>query len=148
MYRFSKEEGKTFIGFDEDAEKLLLNYQWPGNVRQLENIVHSIIIMNNGPEITEEVLGKALGLDQQAAHEIVSRASDLEIGNIVTVTEPNTANQQNDDSIMPLNQVERSAIENAILKSGGNVTKAASLLEVNPSTLYRKIQGWEKLSGE
>ncbi|WP_196302578.1 helix-turn-helix domain-containing protein, partial [Pseudoalteromonas luteoviolacea] len=46
-------------------------------------------------------------------------------------------------NIVPLSEVERIAIEQALLVCEDNVVKAASLLEVSPSTLYRKIQKWE-----
>jgi DNA-binding NtrC family response regulator len=48
--------------------------------------------------------------------------------------------------IRPLNQVEREAIERAIEICGGNIVRAAAMLEVSPSTIYRKRVAWESLS--
>ena len=46
--------------------------------------------------------------------------------------------------IRPLWRIEREAIEEAIERCGGNIPRAAVFLEVSPSTLYRKLQSWEK----
>jgi DNA-binding NtrC family response regulator len=59
------------------------------------------------------------------------------VGNDSTMTTAITA------AIVPLSEVERNAIEQALSYCNGNVVKAALLLAVSPSTLYRKIQSWE-----
>ena len=46
--------------------------------------------------------------------------------------------------IMPLWRVEKNAIEQAIENCNGNIPKAAVLLEINPSTIYRKLQSWKE----
>jgi two-component system repressor protein LuxO len=65
------------------------------------------------------------------------------IQNIASLPEE-TARQTTDTPVRPLAVVERETIENAIEKCDGNVPRAAALLEVSPSTIYRKKQAWEK----
>ena len=48
--------------------------------------------------------------------------------------------------VRPLWQVEKEAIEQAIASCDGNIPKAAALLEISPSTIYRKKQSWEEAS--
>src|SRR5208283_1892689 len=58
---FSREDGKSFTGFSRSAEDILLAYPWPGNVRQLQNVVRSIVVLNDGLEVTAEMLPKSIG---------------------------------------------------------------------------------------
>ncbi|TDF39637.1 sigma-54-dependent Fis family transcriptional regulator [Alteromonadaceae bacterium M269] len=141
---FSDLEKKVFVGLSSDAEKLVNHYDWPGNVRQLENTIHSAIVMSEGPLLTEKDLGRQLQLADKELYEYINK-SNLSFmpqapvngqENDITVT-------SNDNGIRPLAEVERIAIEHAIAACEDNVAKAAGLLEVSPSTLYRKIQQWQ-----
>ncbi len=51
---FSREDGKSFTGFSRSTEEILLAYPWPGNVRQLQNVVRSIVVLNDGLEVTAD----------------------------------------------------------------------------------------------
>ncbi len=51
LAKFSREERKTFRGFSAEAEAILRSYQWPGNVRQLLNVVRNVVVLNEGEEI-------------------------------------------------------------------------------------------------
>jgi DNA-binding NtrC family response regulator len=48
MRRFCRKTGKKIEGFSEDALEMLVNYRWPGNVRQLKNVVERLVIMTDG----------------------------------------------------------------------------------------------------
>ncbi len=135
LEKFSKELNQDVVSFDETAEQVILAYSWPGNVRQLENVIHSACIMHQGKMITSELLkpslinlgdGANIGMNSPSMPIISSHSAHC-----------------NDENICPLHQTERYAIEDAIDKCDGCVTKAAVLLEVNPSTLYRKIKSWQ-----
>ncbi|KZN37490.1 hypothetical protein N474_04440 [Pseudoalteromonas luteoviolacea CPMOR-2] len=144
LNKYSELENKLFVGFSKRAEQLILNYGWPGNVRQLENLIHSAVVMSDGPMVSEETLMQQLHLkpdeslfipkEKQQSTPAVQRA-------IVSNTE--SVDQSTGMNIIPLSEVERFAIEQALQVCDDNVVKAAGLLEVSPSTLYRKIQKWE-----
>jgi len=51
LAKFSKEEGRTFRDFGADAAKIIRDYQWPGNVRQLLNVVRNVVVLNDGEEV-------------------------------------------------------------------------------------------------
>jgi DNA-binding NtrC family response regulator len=128
---FSREEGKEFVGFSADAEARLRAYAWPGNVRQLQNVVRNIVVLHQGLVVTPDMLPPPLSVSA---------------GPSLAVAEP--AGQKNGDkldvaAILPLWAVEKEAIERAIAFCGGNIPKAAALLEVSPSTLYRKRLSWQ-----
>ncbi len=51
LQRFSQEEGRDFKCFSPDVEDLFSRYSWPGNIRQLQNIIRNIVVLNNGPAV-------------------------------------------------------------------------------------------------
>ena len=146
LTRFSEEEEKIFVGFSADAEMLLSQYHWPGNVRQLRNLIHSAVIMSEGPIITSDDLGRQLKLDRTSINR-------LSVSGAIQASKPSTAEDTGSGlapvsdtafSIEPLATTERKAIEQAIRHFEDNVVQAANALEVSPSTLYRKMQSWQK----
>ena len=56
MQKFAEEEQKYFHGFSAEAKKALLCYDWPGNVRQLKNTIHNLVVLNKGKVITAKML--------------------------------------------------------------------------------------------
>ncbi|GIL41014.1 sigma-54-dependent transcriptional regulator [Roseiterribacter gracilis] len=129
LAEYTREEKKRFVGFDPDIERLLLQYDWPGNVRQVQNVIRNIVVLHDGAVVSAEMLPEPLkGL--------------LSPSNATT---PNTGWRQpmRPEIIRPLAEIEREMIERAINACGGSIPKAAELLAVAPSTIYRKKQVWE-----
>lgn len=138
LVKYNQQQQKNFSSFSRDARNFITSYPWPGNVRQLENTVHSVCIMNSGTEISlamiQPLLAESLKINESAANKLNGSITQ----SVAAVSLPPSHN----DEIIPLELVEKNAIEHAITKCDGNITKAAALLEVNPSTIYRKIQKW------
>ncbi len=155
LQQFAASEEKEFVGFSSDAEVFLAQYSWPGNVRQLQNLIHSCVIMNEGPLLTSKQLGEQLRLpsDQLNQLSVVRRqaVSPDTSGQSPSFESANQAADTMDarladyaaDKVEPLAVTERKAIEHAIAFYGDNVVQAAGALGVSPSTLYRKIQSWQ-----
>ncbi|MGJ8680786.1 sigma-54-dependent transcriptional regulator [Paraglaciecola sp.] len=151
LNHFSELEGKVFVGLSSDAEKLINHYDWPGNIRQLENTIHSAVVMSEGPLMTDKNIGDQLHLDAKQVYTLVNSAHVA--GHPIATPSHSSASSlssvtQEEGHLPPpqirsLAEVERAAIEHAIVVCEENVVKAASLLEVSPSTLYRKIQQWQ-----
>ena len=151
----SKEETKNFKRFNKAAEQLMLSYPWPGNVRELENVVRNLVVLNSGEEVTPEMFPAPVNQvgAHLAAHLEAGTADDnqsftesvaSQSGQLVDTTQTESApSADNEFNIIPLAQVERTAIEQAINLCDGNIPKAAALLDVSPSTIYRKKQAWE-----
>jgi two-component system repressor protein LuxO len=146
LQHFAKKEDKMFVGFSSDAEHLIHHYPWPGNVRQLENCINSVVIMTTGPLVTVTDLNQSLHLDEQQLAQYI-KANQSQHQSPVTPLPPlqKATLTAPDCAIRPLSAVEREAVERAVDHCDGNVVKAASLLDVSPSTLYRKIQLWSKI---
>jgi DNA-binding NtrC family response regulator len=132
---YAKEEGKEFADFDDGAVRALRRYPWPGNIRELQNVLRNAVLFNQGGQgglITEAMLNR---LDPNAAPRPTS------IATLAVAPRPGMTAAS---SVKPLWLVEKEAIEEAIALCNGNIPRAAALLEVNPSTIYRRKAEWEK----
>jgi len=144
LKKFSKIEKKQFIKLSRDTIKIICSYDWPGNIRQLENVIHGMVILNSGTEINAEMIIKSLSttvslsLNRKLSKGLPSNTENL----VDNAKKINQGTQHKNQVIQPLWLVEKNAIESAISFCSGNVPKAAALLEVSPSTLYRKKQNW------
>ncbi|MFP9136540.1 sigma 54-interacting transcriptional regulator [Devosia sp. XGJD_8] len=126
---YAAEEHKRFSGFSPEVASLLTSAEWPGNVRQLQNLVRRLVVMCDGGEITMPMLS----------------AADIESRGVVAASEP-TPRAERRQPILPMWQQEQRIIEDAIASFGGNVSLAAAALEISPSTIYRKRQGWAEMA--
>ncbi|UCC15373.1 MAG: sigma-54-dependent Fis family transcriptional regulator [Gammaproteobacteria bacterium] len=133
---YASEEGKDFKGFSREAEAIIVDYAWPGNVRELQNVIRQVVVLNPGGVVTRGALPLPLR-DTETAVQLGIAATDS------SQAEPQAADQAGDAGIRPLWMVEKDTIENAITACDGNVPKAAALLEISASTIYRKRQTWE-----
>lgn len=130
---FSQEEKKLFLGITHDTESLLLNYSWPGNVRQLRNCIHNCVVMSDGPLLAKESVEFALSLSPSHLRAPSPQMTPTFHPNTL-VTLPKTQ-----DEIITLAELEEQSIKSALEQFSGNVVEAAAALEVSPSTLYRKL---------
>ena len=128
--RLSIQTGKTFNPLSDEAKRRLSSYAWPGNVRQLENMLRWMTTMLVGNDIDASIIEEA----------ITQFDDSPETAGATVKLRP--LESASDNTIKPLWLVEKEAIQAAIEASEGNINRAASLLEVAPSTIYRKMQGW------
>jgi two-component system repressor protein LuxO len=131
----SAQEGKNFKEISPEAAEILKAYNWPGNVRELQNVVRNIVVMNSGSVVTDAMMPPPLNAVEPSGLPTTpvqrQRRDDKRIQDAMA------------DEISPLWVVEKQAIEQAIELCSGNIPKAAALLEVSPSTIYRKRQAWK-----
>ncbi|WP_449356250.1 quorum-sensing sigma-54 dependent transcriptional regulator LuxO [Vibrio gallicus] len=132
----SVEESKDFNRFSADVLKRFLAYPWPGNVRQLQNVIRNIVVLNQGEQVELDMLPSPLdSLD----------INDYSAVNVAQFIEPLVDEQP--ATIIPLAQIEKHVIERAIQLCNGSIPAAANQLDVSASTIYRKIERWEKGHG-
>ncbi len=136
LARFAAEEGKRFDGFSPETEQVLMAQDWPGNVRQLLNVVRNVVVLNDGGTVTPAMLPLSLalnltaGADAPAEDEATARRLD------------GPALSGDPFRGLTLTEVERRAVEAALARNGGSVPRAARDLDVSASTLYRKLAAW------
>jgi two-component system repressor protein LuxO len=132
LARYAGEEGRAFAGIAPCAGEKLLTYDWPGNVRQLENAIRQAVVLNDGAELTAAMLPAFL------SGEGLSQRQDA-----IRLTAASQAHQRRrGGEIEPLWAQEKRIIEDALDAFDGNIAKAAAALEISPSTIYRKRQSW------
>ncbi|MEC9346873.1 MAG: sigma-54 dependent transcriptional regulator [Pseudomonadota bacterium] len=134
---FAKEERKGFRRISPAATEVMLRYRWPGNVRELQNVIRSITVLYDGAEVTMDMLPPALLRATQAVAETVVEAVEA------AVPAAGVSGWRVESDIRPLADLEREAVERAIELCDGNIARAATLLGVSPSTIYRKKQVWD-----
>jgi len=148
LEKFSQQYQKRFTHFESTAEQFMLNYRWPGNVRQLENVVHGICVLNDDNQVQLSMIKSLIDEDDDLLIEqeqsYVAKQNNIGHSN-ATDSLNESINNGAANAVNSLHEVEKRAIEQALAHCGGNVNKAATLLEVNPSTLYRKIKGWSNI---
>jgi two-component system, repressor protein LuxO len=130
---YAAEEEKSFSDFAPDAVAALQAHGWPGNVRELQNVLRNVSLFHDATLVTAAMLAR---LDSGAAAREVGRSGPTAL----RVAEA----PRRSDAVKPLWLVEKEAIEQALAVCGGNVPRAAALLEVNPSTLYRRKAEWDR----
>lgn len=108
----NRELQKAIIGFDNETLHLLLSYSWPGNLRQMKNVVKYATLLASGKYITQKELPDELFEVQAAPRTVVLKDEGHE----------------------------RELIIAALNQAGGNKTKAAILLGIDRKTLYNKLK--------
>jgi two-component system response regulator HydG len=108
---------KNFDGVDPQTQQMLMSYSWPGNVRQLRNVIENMVVLSSGPQLGVNSLPR----------EIRPQAGES-VGGLDNVVG------------MSLEQLEKEAIRNTLKMTAGNREAAAKILGIGERTLYRKIK--------
>jgi len=115
LKRFNAKYGKKVGGFSEEAYSALYSYDFPGNIRELENLIESIVAVIPP--------GKTL-------------ITEKDLKNHLLWSQPRASEHQ----LLSLDKLEKFALEQALRESGGNKSKAADMLGISRDTLYRKLK--------
>lgn len=74
LIKFSEEEQKSFERYNAEARAIFLTYLWPGNIRQLQNIVRNIVVLNSGSEVTPAMLPPPINVPLERINDAVPSA--------------------------------------------------------------------------
>lgn len=149
LTQYADEEGKNFKAFDSETELTLSNYDWPGNVRQLQNVIRNIVVLHNGDNVTTAMLPAPLDTCDTPVKQAVAHSMAPHTLTQPASTEINTDTDASLESslsqlIRPMVELEREAIERAIDLCGGNIPTAAHYLQISAATIYRKKNSWKQ----
>ncbi|MCB2196688.1 MAG: sigma-54 dependent transcriptional regulator [Bacteroidetes bacterium] len=122
----NKAFNKQVISLDEHVKELFLQYQWYGNIRELQNIINRAVLLTQGQEINLDVLPRE-----------ITQLSDKQKG---TVSEHSVHNH---DLKEATEITEKEVIIDALKKTKYNKSKAAKILNIDRKTLYNKIKQYE-----
>ena len=120
MKQFTRDSAMEYQ-LDDGAMECLMNYQWPGNVRELENAIERAVALSSGPVIHLQDLPS-------------------------NVHSPRGGAALAPGEIVPMEELERRAIYQAIREARGDKIAAARRLGIGKTTLYRKLREYEKKS--
>ncbi len=139
----NEEEKKNFKGFSPEVEQVFRRYSWPGNVRQLQNVVHNTVILHEGEVIERHMLPEPVRSFMVEAGLTAPAGEPQDAAPSTVNGSPISAAALSQSRVVrPLWQVEKEAILEALEQTDNNIPEAARLLEVNASTIYRRLQAW------
>ena len=121
--KFNKKIGTKVKGLSKKALKHIYDYDWPGNIRELENTIERCIILTDTNEIDVDVLPEAIVSPNLNKH-----------------FDKNGAMFTEDSPIIPFEKMKEEAIKHALDRTNGNVVEAARKLHIGRATMYRLME--------
>ncbi|MBI4250980.1 MAG: sigma-54-dependent Fis family transcriptional regulator [Candidatus Tectomicrobia bacterium] len=118
LAKYAKEAGSSVTQICKEAMRALLQYAWPGNIRELENVIERAITLGAEGEIRVEDLPDPLRREEEGG-----RLDAIPVE-------------------MSMQDVEKAHIERVLRHTGGQVSQAARLLGIDRRTIYRKMQAY------
>ncbi|MCZ7602239.1 MAG: sigma-54 dependent transcriptional regulator [Melioribacteraceae bacterium] len=169
LENYSTENKITKPQLSKEAWDLLYNYKWPGNIRELKNAIETATALSRDSYLTEKDFLPLLSLGDSSDQiknlpvhlnrspealdrEMIYRAlieikkdlielKDIALNNHSEIQ--NTGKKFEVDEVIPIDKLEKQAIENALDFTRGNKRKAAKLLNISERTLYRKLKDYD-----
>ncbi|MEI6097297.1 MAG: sigma-54 dependent transcriptional regulator [Alphaproteobacteria bacterium] len=143
LQQFAAEEGRQFDGLSPEVVDQFRRHPWPGNVRQVLNVIRNIVVLNPGGLVTPQMLPDEL-TDLMERPDLIERPDLNARQDVQDAALTRVAAKPDLESLLgrPLAEVERLIVTATLARCGGSVPKAAHSLDLSPSTLYRKLQGW------
>jgi DNA-binding NtrC family response regulator len=132
LYAFSKQFSKNFQSISSEAEQLLLAYAWPGNIRELKNLMERTVLLENGPRVEVEMLKLGTG---RATREVDSPTARLE----QILEEPGIPGDGIPFEDL-LSELERALIIKASEAAAWNQSRTAELLQLKRDKLRYRMK--------
>jgi DNA-binding NtrC family response regulator len=134
---YKEKTGRFVSGISKEALRALVNYEWLGNVRELENAIERAVIIASGRQIEiddlpEAISRKAFEFQAQARQERLRAASE---GRAIGIEIELPA---------AMDEIERQVIEATLDYTDGDKSRASRLLNIGRKTLYRKLEQYER----
>jgi nitrogen regulation protein NR(I) len=138
LKKFNRELKKGIVGITPSAMAKIASYGWPGNVRQLENVLKRAMVLCQGEWILEDQLLFEKGWERREAEEEPSKKNVEDL--LDTLFEELSTSPGTSQDLDMISSLERGLIHRALQKTRGNQLKAAALLGINRSTLRGKME--------
>lgn len=151
VVKFNERLKKKITGVEPDAVECLVNHPWPGNIRELENVIERTVLFSEGPMIRLPELPPELlvaRVDRAAANQSDTRITGSRSVVPAPPEDPHGLNAPSTEGVSSLKEavkaeterVERELIQRALDETGGNVTQAARKLKISRKSLQTKMK--------
>lgn len=134
LKEFSAKYSSSVTGIDARAMKALEDYSWPGNVRQLRNVIEKMVVLSSGGKLTLDDVPVEVTQEGPPAAE----APRSEVALVKTPV----SGDRSVNAPSSLEEAEKSAILDVLAKCSNNKTEAARVLGISRRTLHRKLNKW------
>ncbi len=136
LQKTKTELGKPIQGFEDDVMELFINYSWPGNLRELRNVIRRAALLTNTHKITIDTLP----FEIIPSNKKTDKSTGEKENDVYDYSNPSKKDSHLKDAAA---KAEYKAILHALEQSNFNKSKAAELLNIDRKTLYNKIRGFE-----
>lgn len=147
---FARRYDKPAVDFTPAALDRMLRFAWPGNIRQLENLMERLVIFSGGvpldvADLPAEMREPGSGIATAAMPAPLESSAAAPPVPEPTATSANTAGTgpETDPNLRRMDAIERQAICDSLRQASGNVRAAARALGVSPATMYRKFKQYD-----
>jgi len=126
--RAAEKTGKSIAVISTEAMRLLVNYDWPGNAREVENVIERAVLLETSGVLQPSSLPPEILSVRELFYISASQDSDLDVTEIPT-----------------LEELEKQALSRALRATGNNIRQTAKVLGINRATVYRKLEKYNLL---
>jgi nitrogen regulation protein NR(I) len=138
LKKFNRELKKRIVGITPESMEKIVSYGWPGNVRQLENVLKRAMVLCQGEWIPEDQLLLEKGSEKEQAESDLAKKSFENLLDILFEELSKTSGSSGDLDMVSI--IEKGLIIRALQRTGGNQVQAAQLLGINRGTLRGKME--------
>jgi len=125
IQEFNRDLKRSYKGISQEAAQTMLNYPWPGNVREIKNIIERVMSLH----IADQVLYTHLPAE-------IRKHKKITANNIID-------DILSEESFMTLEDLEKKYIEKVLKYTGDNKTRASGILGIHATSLFRKLKSWQ-----
>lgn len=125
IQEFNGELKRSYKGISQEAAQAMLDYPWPGNVREVKNIIERIMSLH----VADQILYQHLPSE-------IRKYKKTNANNIID-------DILSEESFMTLEELEKKYIEKVLKYTGGNKTRTAGILGIHATSLFRKLKSWQ-----